>query len=185
MASMVCECPDNSAGALPVRSSACVSHTANASSRATRTVNQIGRQPPLSSNKAKSHFPRLKEATGVPFDQMLFFDDCNWVRGPRASARTLISRSSLLRPAPLCSPRPSAHHGLPLALVRATTARWWPPRARRTMAMAWSPRERRVRRPPTTPGLCWHACGLDAAVTPEAEINMCSACYCLHDGSTL
>lgn len=43
-----------------------------------RDVNQIGRQPPLSSNKAKTHFPRLKEATGVPFDRMLFFDDCLW-----------------------------------------------------------------------------------------------------------
>jgi hypothetical protein len=31
-----------------------------------RDVNQIGRQPPLSSNKAASHFPRLKEATGAP-----------------------------------------------------------------------------------------------------------------------
>lgn len=41
-------------------------------------VNQIGRQPPLSSNKAKSHFPRLKDATGVRFDRMLFFDDCLW-----------------------------------------------------------------------------------------------------------
>jgi magnesium-dependent phosphatase 1 len=42
-------------------------------------VNQIGRQPPLlSSNKAKSHFPNLKKATGIRYDKMLFFDDCNW-----------------------------------------------------------------------------------------------------------
>ena len=41
-------------------------------------VNQIGRQPPLSPNKAATHFPRLKEATGVPYSSMLFFDDCNW-----------------------------------------------------------------------------------------------------------
>jgi magnesium-dependent phosphatase 1 len=42
-------------------------------------INQIGRQPPLlSPNKAKSHFPRLREATGIRYDQMLFFDDCNW-----------------------------------------------------------------------------------------------------------
>lgn len=41
-------------------------------------VNQIGRQPPLSSNKAKSHFPRIREATGIRYDRMLFFDDCNW-----------------------------------------------------------------------------------------------------------
>eukprot|EP00594_Rhizosolenia_setigera_P000698 CAMPEP_0178946674 /NCGR_PEP_ID=MMETSP0789-20121207/4418_1 /TAXON_ID=3005 /ORGANISM="Rhizosolenia setigera, Strain CCMP 1694" /LENGTH=213 /DNA_ID=CAMNT_0020626695 /DNA_START=188 /DNA_END=829 /DNA_ORIENTATION=+ len=43
-----------------------------------KDVNQIGRQPPLSSNKAKSHFPFLKRETGVRFDRMLFFDDCNW-----------------------------------------------------------------------------------------------------------
>lgn len=41
-------------------------------------VNQIGRQPPLSSNKAQSHFPRLRELTGISYDKMLFFDDCNW-----------------------------------------------------------------------------------------------------------
>ena len=41
-------------------------------------VHQIGRQPPLSSNKARSHFPRLKEATGIRYDRMLFFDDCQW-----------------------------------------------------------------------------------------------------------
>ena len=29
-------------------------------------------------NKAATHFPRLKEATGIGFDKMLFFDDCNW-----------------------------------------------------------------------------------------------------------
>ena len=33
---------------------------------------------PLSPNKAKTHFPRLREATGVPYNEMLFFDDCNW-----------------------------------------------------------------------------------------------------------
>lgn len=43
-----------------------------------RDVNQIGRQPPLSSNKAKTHFPILKRETGIRFDRMLFFDDCNW-----------------------------------------------------------------------------------------------------------
>ena len=35
-----------------------------------KDVNQIGRQPPLSANKARTHFPRLKEATGVAFDKM-------------------------------------------------------------------------------------------------------------------
>ena len=39
---------------------------------------QIGRTPPLSSNKAATHFPRLRALTGVPYDRMMFFDDCNW-----------------------------------------------------------------------------------------------------------
>jgi magnesium-dependent phosphatase 1 len=43
-----------------------------------RDVNQIGRQPPLSSNKARSHFPFLRRETGIRYDRMLFFDDCNW-----------------------------------------------------------------------------------------------------------
>jgi magnesium-dependent phosphatase 1 len=43
-----------------------------------RDINQIGRQPPLSSNKAETHFPFLKEKTGIRYDEMLFFDDCNW-----------------------------------------------------------------------------------------------------------
>jgi magnesium-dependent phosphatase 1 len=43
-----------------------------------KDVNQIGRQPPLSSNKAKSHFPVVKEITGIQYDKMLFFDDCLW-----------------------------------------------------------------------------------------------------------
>lgn len=41
-------------------------------------VNQIGRQPPLSSNKAQTHFPRIRKLTGIPYNRMLFFDDCNW-----------------------------------------------------------------------------------------------------------
>jgi len=43
-----------------------------------KDVNQIGRSPPLSSDKAATHFPILREMTGVRFDKMLFFDDCNW-----------------------------------------------------------------------------------------------------------
>ena len=43
-----------------------------------RDVNQIGRQPPLSSNKAATHFPILQAMTGIRYDKMLFFDDCNW-----------------------------------------------------------------------------------------------------------
>lgn len=38
----------------------------------------IGRQPPLSSNKAKSHFPILQEQTGIAYTKMIFFDDCGW-----------------------------------------------------------------------------------------------------------
>ncbi|KAK7253793.1 Acid Phosphatase [Aureococcus anophagefferens] len=38
---------------------------------------KIGRAPPLSSDKSKTHFPLLREATGVDYDGMLFFDDSN------------------------------------------------------------------------------------------------------------
>lgn len=43
-----------------------------------KDVNQIGRRPPLSSNKAETHFPILREMTGIRYDRMLFFDDCIW-----------------------------------------------------------------------------------------------------------
>ena len=39
---------------------------------------QIGRSPPLSSNKAETHFPILKKETNIDYDKMIFFDDCNW-----------------------------------------------------------------------------------------------------------
>lgn len=39
---------------------------------------QIGRTPPLSSDKALTHFPILKQLTGLEYEDMLFFDDCNW-----------------------------------------------------------------------------------------------------------
>lgn len=39
---------------------------------------QIGRQSPLSSDKSRTHFPILKEQTGVPYEQMIFFDDSVW-----------------------------------------------------------------------------------------------------------
>jgi magnesium-dependent phosphatase 1 len=39
---------------------------------------QIGRSPPLSPNKAETHFPILQRETGVAYRDMLFFDDCNW-----------------------------------------------------------------------------------------------------------
>lgn len=38
----------------------------------------IGRSAPLSSDKSKTHFPILRENTGIPYDDMLFFDDSNW-----------------------------------------------------------------------------------------------------------
>jgi magnesium-dependent phosphatase 1 len=39
---------------------------------------QIGRSPPLSPNKATTHFPILRQETGIEYDKMIFFDDCNW-----------------------------------------------------------------------------------------------------------
>jgi magnesium-dependent phosphatase 1 len=39
---------------------------------------QIGRTHPLSSNKSKTHFPILKRETGIQYNKMVFFDDCNW-----------------------------------------------------------------------------------------------------------
>ena len=39
---------------------------------------QIGRSPPLSADKASTHFPILRECTGIEYGEMLFFDDCNW-----------------------------------------------------------------------------------------------------------
>ena len=39
---------------------------------------RIGRTPPLSSDKSRTHFPLIREATGIDYDGMLFFDDSNW-----------------------------------------------------------------------------------------------------------
>ena len=39
---------------------------------------QIGRTAPLSSDKSRTHFPILRDTTGVPYDEMLFFDDSVW-----------------------------------------------------------------------------------------------------------
>ena len=39
---------------------------------------QIGRTPPLSANKAQTHFPILRKFTNIEYHKMLFFDDCNW-----------------------------------------------------------------------------------------------------------
>ena len=37
---------------------------------------QIGRRPPLSTDKSKSHIPKIKDMSGIPYSQMIFFDDC-------------------------------------------------------------------------------------------------------------
>mmetsp|Transcript_14248 Transcript_14248/g.36914 ORF Transcript_14248/g.36914 Transcript_14248/m.36914 type:complete len:229 (-) Transcript_14248:47-733(-) len=39
---------------------------------------QIGRTKPLSSDKSRTHFPILRERTGIPYNGMLFFDDSAW-----------------------------------------------------------------------------------------------------------
>lgn len=50
---------------------------------------QIGRTGRLSADKV-THFTLIRAGTGIAFEGMLFFDDCNWVRivpTPRAPAR--------------------------------------------------------------------------------------------------
>jgi magnesium-dependent phosphatase 1 len=39
---------------------------------------QIGRTPPLSADKAVTHFPILLRETNIMYEKMIFFDDCNW-----------------------------------------------------------------------------------------------------------
>jgi len=41
------------------------------------SFNQIGRTGRLSPDKT-SHFQLLQEESGIPYNEMLFFDDCNW-----------------------------------------------------------------------------------------------------------
>ena len=38
---------------------------------------QVGRTPPLSSNKAETHFPILRRETQIAYENMIFLDDCN------------------------------------------------------------------------------------------------------------
>mmetsp|Transcript_14715 Transcript_14715/g.41435 ORF Transcript_14715/g.41435 Transcript_14715/m.41435 type:complete len:281 (-) Transcript_14715:401-1243(-) len=66
---------------------------------------QIGRQPPLSSNKAATHFPRLRTLTGIPYDRMLFFDDCNWGDHCAAVASGCVEEASGLGPVTVRTPR--------------------------------------------------------------------------------
>jgi magnesium-dependent phosphatase 1 len=41
------------------------------------SFSQIGREGQLTSRKT-SHFKLLHEQSGIPYDEMIFFDDCNW-----------------------------------------------------------------------------------------------------------
>jgi len=41
------------------------------------SYSQIGREGQLTSRKT-SHFKLLQAQSGIPYDEMLFFDDCNW-----------------------------------------------------------------------------------------------------------
>lgn len=66
---------------------------------------QIGRTPPLSANKANTHFPILKKETGVKFDEMLFFDDCNWGDHCAAVASGCVEERSGLGPVTVRTPR--------------------------------------------------------------------------------
>jgi len=66
---------------------------------------QIGRTAPLSSNKAATHFPILRRATGIPFDRMLFFDDCNWGDHCGAVAAGCQESDSGLGPVTVRTPR--------------------------------------------------------------------------------
>jgi len=41
------------------------------------SYDEVGRSGHLSPDK-RTHFKHLHEESGVPYDEMLFFDDCNW-----------------------------------------------------------------------------------------------------------
>ena len=66
---------------------------------------QIGRTPPLSANKAATHFPILRRETGVPYDEMLFFDDCGWEDHCYAVATKCVEARSGLGPVTVRAPR--------------------------------------------------------------------------------
>ena len=46
--------------------------------RCARRTDDDRRRPDAAALEAATHFPRLRDATGVRYDRMLFFDDCNW-----------------------------------------------------------------------------------------------------------
>jgi magnesium-dependent phosphatase 1 len=66
---------------------------------------QIGRTPPLSSDKAATHFPILRRETGIAYDEMLFFDDCNWGDHCGAVARGCVEARSGEGPVVVRTPR--------------------------------------------------------------------------------
>lgn len=66
---------------------------------------QIGRTPPLSANKAATHFPILRRETGVAYSDMLFFDDCNWGDHCAAVATKCIDERTGLGPVTVRTPR--------------------------------------------------------------------------------
>ena len=66
---------------------------------------QIGRTPPLSANKAATHFPILRRETGVRYSSMLFFDDCNWGDHCGAVSRECVDDESGLGPVVVRTPK--------------------------------------------------------------------------------
>jgi len=66
---------------------------------------QIGRTPPLSANKAATHFPILRRETGVAYSRMLFFDDCNWGDHCGAVERGCVCEDTGLAPVVVRTPR--------------------------------------------------------------------------------
>lgn len=60
---------------------------------------KIGRTPPLSSDKSRTHFPLLKEATGVDYDGMLFFDDSAGAASCGFALSLSLARPTARRPA--------------------------------------------------------------------------------------
>jgi magnesium-dependent phosphatase 1 len=39
---------------------------------------KVGRSAPLTSDKSQTHFPLLRDETGIPYDEMVFWDDSVW-----------------------------------------------------------------------------------------------------------
>lgn len=66
---------------------------------------QIGRTPPLSPDKARTHFPILRRETGVAYSRMLFFDDCNWGDHCAAVERGCVCEDTGLGPVVVRTPR--------------------------------------------------------------------------------